>query len=272
MKAMRAHKFGGPEELSLEDAPEPQVQTGQVKIRVRAAGINPADLVRLAGRFPGLALPYIPGTDVCGEVEEVGTGVSFKKGDKVFGRAPGGYTEKTCMPASEAMPLPSNLSFAEGAAIPIPFFTAYHALHHKAGLKRGEAVLISAGGGGVGVAAIQLAVVAGARVITTVGSAEKAEGVRALGPHTAVNYREEDFVAKAQEFTDGRGLDVIIENVAADNLAKDLAALALNGRIVIAGNGTGKSGDATLNVFGAIMKDAAIFGMRLVVCPRKITG
>jgi NADPH2:quinone reductase len=264
MKAMRAHKFGGPEELCFEDAPEPLVQAGQVKIRVRAAGINPADLVRLAGRFPGLHLPYIPGTDVCGEVEEVGAGVSLKKGDKVFGRAPGGYTEKTCMPASEAMLLPSNLSFAEGAAIPIPFFTAYHALHHKAELKRGETVLISAGGGGVGVAAIQLAVVAGARIITTVGSAEKAERVRALGAHAAVNYREEDFVAKAQEFTDGRGVDVIIENVAADNLARDIAALAPNGRIVIVGNGTGKSGEATLNVFGAIMKDVAIYGMSLV--------
>ena len=264
MKAMRAHKFGGPEELCFEDAPELQVQAGQVKIRVRAAGINPADLVRLAGRLPGLVLPYIPGTDVCGEVEEVGAGVALEKGDKVFGRAQGGYTEKTCLAASEAIPLPGNLSFAEGAAIPIPFFTAYHALHHKAALKRGETVLISAGGGGVGVAAIQLAVVAGARVITTVGSAEKAERVCALGAHAAVNYREQDFVAKVQEFTDGRGVDVIIENVAADNLAKDLAALALNGRIVLVGNGTGKSGDATLNVFGALMKDVAIYGMSLV--------
>jgi|SRR5579863_557220 len=264
MKAMRAHEFGGLEELCFEDAPEPQVQAGQVKIRVRAAGINPADLVRLAGRFPGLALPYVPGTDVCGEVEEVGAGVSLKKGDKVFGRAQGGYAEKACLAAGEAIPLPGNLSFAEGAAIPIPFFTAYHALHHKAALKSGDTVLISAGGGGVGVAAIQLAVAAGARVITTVGSAEKAEGVRALGAHTAVNYREEDFVAKAQEFTDGRGVDVIVENVAADNLARDLAALALNGRIVLVGNGTGKSGDATLSVFGAIMKDATIYGMSLV--------
>jgi len=264
MKAMRARKFGGPQELCFEDAPEPQVQAGQVKIRVRAAGINPADLVRLAGRFPGLALPYIPGTDVCGEVEEAGAGVALKKGDKVFGRAQGGYAEKACLAGSEAIPLPGNLSFAEGAAIPIPFFTAYHALHHKAALKRGEAVLISAGGGGVGVAAIQLAVVAGARVITTVGSTEKAERARALGAHSAVNYREEDFVAKAQEFTDGRGVDVIIENVASDNLAKDLTALALNGRIVLVGTGTGKSADAALNVFGALTKDAVIYGMSLV--------
>jgi len=167
MKAMRAHHFGGPEQLRYEDAPDVQPQAGQVQIRVRAAGINPADLVRLSGRLQPLTLPYIPGTDVCGEVEAVGNGVSHvKKGDRVFGRAlGGGYAEKTCLAASEAIPLPSNLSFEEGAAIPIPFYTAYHALHGKAGLKTGDTALISAGGGGVGVAAIQIAKIAGARVI-----------------------------------------------------------------------------------------------------------
>src|SRR5215510_16608726 len=129
MKAMRAHQFGGPEQ-----------------IRIRAAGINPADLVRLSGRLQPLSLPYIPGTDVCGEVEAVGAGVSHvKKGDRVFGRAvTGGYAEKTCLAASEAFILPAQLSFAEGSAIPIPFYTAYHALRHKAALKAGETVLISA--------------------------------------------------------------------------------------------------------------------------------
>src|SRR5579863_8705651 len=124
MKAMRAHQFGGPEILRLEDAPDPQVQAGQVQIRVRAAGINPADLVRLAGRLQPLALPYIPGTDVCGEVEAVGAGVTHvKPGDRVFGRAfAGGYAEKTCLTANETVALPANLSWEEGAAIPIPFF------------------------------------------------------------------------------------------------------------------------------------------------------
>jgi NADPH2:quinone reductase len=266
MKAMRAHQFGGPEQLRLEDAPEPQPQPGQVKIRVRAAGINPADLVRLSGRFPGITLPYIPGTDVCGEVEDVGTGVTHvKKGDRVFGRAlSGGYAEKTCLAASEAIPLPANLSFAEGAAIPIPFFTAYRALHHKAALKAGETVLVSAGGGGVGVAAIQLAKVAGARILTTVGSRDKADRTRALGAHVAVNYREQDFVAEVQKFTDGKGVNVIIENVATDNLAKDFTALAPNGRIVVIGTGTGKAPDATFPVFGALSKDAIVYGMSLV--------
>ncbi len=207
MKSMRAHQFGGPEQLRFEDAPDPQPQAGQVQIRVRAAGINPADLVRLAGRLQPLPLPYIPGTDVCGEVESVGAGVTHvKKGDRVFGRAlSGGYAEKTCLAAIEAIQLPAKLSFEEGAAIPIPFYTAYRALHHKANIKSGETALISAGGGGVGVAAIQLAKVAGARVLTTVGSWEKAERTRTLGADLAINYREQDFVAEVLKATGNKG-------------------------------------------------------------------
>jgi NADPH:quinone reductase len=266
MKAMRAHQFGGPDQLRLEEAPEPQVQAGQVMIRVRAAGINPADLVRLSGRLGSLTLPYIPGTDVCGEVERLGAGVdNVKQGQRVFGRAlTGGYVERTCLAVGEAIPLPANLSFEEGAAIPIPFYTAYHALHNKALVKSGEAVLVSAGGGGVGVAAIQLARIAGARVMTTVGSMEKAERVRALGAHAAINYKEQDFVAEAQKFTDQKGLDVIIENVAADNLAKDFLAVAPRGRIVVIGTGTGKAGDANFPVFAALMKDVTMLGMSLI--------
>jgi len=273
MKAMRAHQFGGPDQLKLEDAPEPQTQAGQVIIRVRAAGINPADLVRLSGRLGSLPLPYIPGTDVCGEVESLGAGVSnLKRGQRVFGRAlTGGYAEKTCLAAEEAVPLPANLSFDEGAAIPIPFYTAYHGLHNKAAMKSGESVLVSAGGGGVGVAAIQLARLAGARVITTVGSREKAERVAALGAHVAVNYKEQDFVAEVQKFTDNKGIDVIIENVAADNLAKDFLAAALRARIVVIGTGTGKAGDASFPVFAALMKDVTMLGMSLINAGAAIT-
>ncbi len=265
MKAMRAHQFGGPEQLRFEDAPDPEVGAGQVRIRVRAAGINPADLVRLSGRLQPLQLPYIPGTDVCGEVEAVGTGVTqVKEGDRVFGRAAsGGYAEKTCLLASEAIPLPANLSFAEGAAIPIPFYTAYRALHHKAALQAGETVLISAGGGGVGVAAIQLAKIAGARVLTTVGSQEKAERTRKLGADVALNYREQDFATEVQKLTNGKGVEVIIENVAADNLAKDFTAVARNGRLVLIGTGTGKSPEATFGVTAALMKEATLYAMSL---------
>lgn len=267
MKAMRAAQFGGPELLRLEDAPEPPLKDGHVLIRVKATGINPADLVRLSGRYPQtLPLPYIPGTDVAGEVEAVGVGVAHVKvGDRVFGRSlnGGGYAQKALMPAVETIALPTNLSFAEGAAIPVPFYTAYVALHYKALLKSGETVLVSAGGGGVGVAAIQLAKAAGARVITTVGSEEKAARTRALGADVALNYKTQDFVAEIQQLTGGKGVDVIIENVATDNLAKDFSALARYGRIVLIGTGTGKAPNVTFAVTTALMKDATIYSLVL---------
>jgi NADPH:quinone reductase-like Zn-dependent oxidoreductase len=263
---MRAHQPGGPELLRLEDAPDPEPQAAQVCIRVRAAGINPADLVRLAGRLGSVPFPCIPGTDVAGEVEKLGAGVShLKPGERVFGRAlTGGYAEKTCLAATEAIPLPPNLSFEEGAAIPIPFYTAWQALHNKARLKAGETVLVSAGGGGVGVAAVQLACIVGARVITTVGSAEKAERIKSLGAHAVVNYKQQDFVEEVQKFTDKKGIDVIIENVAADNMAKDFIAVAPFGRIVVIGTGTGKAADASFPVFMALMKDVSMLGMSLI--------
>jgi NADPH:quinone reductase len=189
----------------------------------------------------------------------------LKRGDRVFGRAlSGGYAEKTCLLAEEAILLPANLSFEERAAIPIPFYTAYQALNNKALIKSDETVLVSAGGGGVGVAAVQLARLAGARVITTVGSREKAERISALGAHVAVNYKEQDFVAEVQKFTDKKGVDVIIENVATDNLAQDLIALAPKGRIIVIGTGTGKAAEATFPVFPALFKDASVLGMSLI--------
>ena len=266
MKAMRAHQAGGPEQLRYEDAPDPELGEGQVLIRVGAAGINPADLVRLSGELAPLKLPYITGTDVSGEVEAVSPGVTtVKVGDRVFGRAIGAaYAEKTCLMASEAIPLPDNLSFEEGAAIPIPFYTAYFAFYHKAMLKAGETVLISAGGGGVGAAAIQLAKAAGARVITTVGSQEKADRARQLGADVAINYKQQDFAPEVRTLTDGKGVDIIIENVASDNLAADCSCIATSGRIVLIGTGTGKAPNATFGVLPALLKDITFYGMSLL--------
>ena len=267
MKAMRLAEFGSPENLRLEEAPDPELREGHVVIRVKATGINPADLVRMSGKYPQpLPLPYTPGTDVAGEVEAIGAGVGHVRvGERVFGRSlnGGGYAEKACLPTNEIFPLPENLSFAEGAAIPVPFYTAYVALHHKAQLKEGETVLISAGGGGVGVAAIQLAKAAGARVITTVGSQEKAERTKELGADIALNYKEQDFAAEVQSLTDGKGVDVIIENVAADNFAQDFSALGRHGRIVLIGTGTGKALESTFMTGAALFKEATIYGMAL---------
>ena len=266
MRAMQAHRFGGPEQLTMAEVAEPEPPAGQVRVAVRSAGVNPADLARLSGLFRGIQLPYIPGTDVCGEIDAVGAGVSASRvGERVYGRAlTGGYAEKTCLLAAEAIPLPSNLSFFEGGGIPIPLFTAYHALHRKASLKRGESVLISGGGGGVGVAAIQLAKIIGARVITTAGSREKCDGVMRLGAEVAVNYREQDFVEEAKRFTSGAGVDVIVENVAGDNFARDFDAISSFGRIVIVGTGTRGSAEAKFNTYSCLTKDVTILGMSLV--------
>lgn len=267
MKAMRLAEFGSPENLRLEEAPDPELREGHVIIRVKATGINPADLVRMSGKYPQpLPLPYIPGTDVAGEVEAIGAGVDHVRvGERVFGRSlnGGGYAEKARLPTNEIFPLPENLSFAEGAAIPVPFYTAYVALHHKAHIQSGETVLISAGGGGVGVAAIQLAKAVGARVITTVGSQEKAERTKELGADIALNYKEQDFAAEVQKLTDGTGVDVIIENVAADNFAKDFSALGRHGRIVLIGTGTGKAPESTFMTGAALFKEVTIYGMAL---------
>lgn len=194
---------------------------------------------------------YIPGTDVAGEVKAVAGDVSHVSvGNRVFGRSinGGGYAEKACLPGPETIPLPDTLSFAEGAAIPVPFYTAYVAVHHKAPLEAGETVLVSAGGGGVGVAAAQLAKVCGARVITTVGSADKAARIQALGADSVINYKTHDSAAEVRRLTDDTGVEVILENVAADNLAEDFSALARNGRIVLIGSGTAKAPEAAFMV------------------------
>ena len=160
-------------------------------------------------------------------------------------------------------PYQRTFHLLKGAAIPVPFYTAYVALHHKAQIQQGETVLISAGGGGVGVAAIQLAKAAGARVITTVGSQEKADKTRALGADEALNYKEQDFAVEVQNLTAGKGVAVIIENVAADNFAKDFSAISRYGRIVIIGTGTGKAPEATFMTGAALFKEVSIYGMAL---------
>ncbi len=267
MKAMRLAQFGSPHNLRLEDSPDPAPRAGEVLVKVEAAGINPADLVRMSGNYPlRLPLPYIPGTDVAGTVVSVGRGAGdFGAGDKVFGRSTngGGYAERAVLPANETFLLPPSLTFAEGAAIPVPFYTAQVAIHEKARLTKGETVLVSAGGGGVGVAAIQLAKVVGATVITTVGSAEKAEQAQRIGADHTIHYKEVDFVAEVQKITDGKGVDVILESVAADNFADDFRAISRRGRIVIIGTGTAKSTETRFVTGMALFKEVAIYGMAL---------
>lgn len=268
MKAMHVREFGGPEVMVLEEAEEPTPSAGEILARVRAAGVNPVDTTFRSGAHPlskSLALPWTPGIDAAGEVLAVGEGAEgFSPGDRVFGAASSGsYAEKAILNSSRTARLPDNLSFEEGASFPVVLYTAYYALIYKARVKAGETVLIHAGAGGVGCMAIQIAKAAGARVITTVSSPDKTEFCRGFGADVVVNYREEDFAERCLAETGGRGVDAVIEMVAAENFDADCRAVKKYGCVVVLGAGTGKNPVGAVNYPPFYSKDIDVRGMSL---------
>jgi NADPH:quinone reductase-like Zn-dependent oxidoreductase len=277
LKAIRIHEFGGPDKMLYEDTPDPAPGEGEVLVRVKAAGVNPVDIAIASGKHPASArmnLPYIPGVEAAGVVEAAGPGVAgLKEGDSIYGRTIGGsYCELTRIAETEASMVPDGFSFEEAASIPIVFMTAWQSLFNKADTQPGETVLIQAGGGGVGSAAIQLAKWKGATVLTTVGSAEKAGRAKALGADHVILYKETPFDEEVLRLTEGQGADVIIETVAAENLPRDISALKIFGRIVIIGNGTGKGPEATLPVGPALFKDLRILSMTMFNAGPQVAG
>ena len=268
MKAIHVHEFGDPEVMVLEDAAHPTPGAGQILVDVKAAGVNPVDTTFRSGAHPlskSLALPWTPGVDAAGDVLAVGEGVSgFSPGDRVFGLAvSGSYAEKALLSSLRTAKLPDNLSYEEGASLPVVLYTAYYALIYKAGLKAGETVLIHAGAGGVGCMGIQIAKAAGARVITTVSSEEKAAFCREFGADVVVNYREEDFAERCLAETDGRGVDSVIEMVAVENFGDDCRAVKKYGCIVVLGAGTGKNPVGSVNYPPFYSKDIDVRGLSL---------
>ena len=267
MKAIQVHEFGGPEVMKLGEAPDPAAGPGQVLIQVRAAGVNPVDMTFRSGAHPlskSLKLPWTPGIDAAGEVLEVGGGVEgIQPGDSVFGAAvSGGYAEKAALNGLRTAHIPSNLSFEECASFPVVLYTAFYAVVVKAGIQPGQTILVHAGAGGVGTMAIQIAKAAGARVITTVSSKEKADIAASLGADVVVNYREEDFAVRCQEETAG-GVDVVIEMVSSENFDKSCQALKKFGVMVLLGAGTGKNPTGSVNYPPFYSKDIDIRGMSL---------
>ena len=268
MKAIHVHEFGDPEVMVLEDAGDPTPGVGQILVDVKAAGVNPVDTTFRSGAHPlskSLALPWTPGVDAAGDVLAVGEGVSgFSVGDRVFGLAvSGAYAERALLSSLRTANLPDNLSYEEGASLPVVLYTAYYALIYKAGLKAGETVLIHAGAGGVGCLGIQIAKAAGARVITTVSSEEKAAFCREFGADVVVNYREEDFAERCLAETDGRGVDSVIEMVAVENFGDDCRAVKKYGCIVVLGAGTGKNPVGSVNYPPFYSKDIDVRGLSL---------
>ena len=268
MKAIHVHEFGDPEVMVLEDAADPTPGAGQILVDVKAAGVNPVDTTFRSGAHPlskSLALPWTPGVDAAGDVVAVGEGVSgFSPGDRVFGAAvSGSYAEKALLSSLRTANLPEGLSYEEGASLPVVLYTAYYALIYKAGLKAGETVLIHAGAGGVGCMGVQIAKAAGARVITTVSSEEKAAFCREFGADVVINYREEDFAERCLAETDGRGVDSVIEMVAVENFGDDCRAVKKYGCIVVLGAGTGKNPVGSVNYPPFYSKDIDVRGLSL---------
>ena len=240
MKAIRVHEFGGPEVLKLEDVPDLQPGPGQVVVRVHAVGVNPVENYMRTGTYAiKPALPYTPGADAAGVVEEIGDNVnSVNVGDRVYtsGSLSGTYAEQTLCAESQVHPLPTKVSFEQGAAMGVAYGTAYRALFQRGGAKPGETVLIHGASGGVGTAAVQLACTAKLLVMGTAGSDAGLRLVKEQGAQHAVNHSTPGYLDDLMRLTGERGFDLIVEMLANKNLAADLGLLAKKGRVVVVGN------------------------------------
>jgi NADPH2:quinone reductase len=268
MRAILVREFGGPDVLKLENVPTPQPGPAEVVVRVRAAGVNPVEAYVRAGTYPRLPkLPYTPGSDGAGEVETVGAEVKdFKRGDRVYiagdnvsAAGAGAYAEYALCSRAMLHRLPPNVSFGQGAAIGVPYATAYRALYIRADARPAETVLVHGATGGTGIAAVQIARARGLRVIGTGGTERGIALVREQGAALVVNHREPKYLDAVLQATDGRGVDVVLEMAAHVNLDKDLSVLAPRGRVVVIGN----RGRVEIDARQAMGRDAAILGMTL---------
>jgi NADPH2:quinone reductase len=264
MKAIRVHEFGGPEVMRLEEVPDPEPGPGQVLVEVCAAGVNPVDTYIRSGAYAVKpALPYTPGQDAGGVVRAVGPDVTRgRPGDRVYtaGTLSGAYAELALCGEAQVHPLAEGVSFAQGAAVNIPYATAFRALFYRAHAEPGETVLVHGASGGVGVAAVQIARAYGLTVIGTGGTDRGRKLVREQGAHHVLDHRAPDYLQQLMDLTGGRGVDVILEMLANVNLGKDLTVLARGGRVVVIGS----RGTVEINPRDAMSRDAAILGMVLM--------
>ena len=253
MRAVRVHEFGDPDVLQVEEVPQPEPVQGEVLVRVQAAGVNPFEAYVREGRYTELpALPYTPGCDAAGA--RVDTGERVYVTDSLSGT----YAEYALCPTEAVRPLPDGLSYAQGAAIGVPYFTAYRALIQRAAAVAGERILIHGASGGVGIATVQLAVAAGLDVVGTAGSEAGSDLVAAQGGVRVLDHRDPAHMEAALELTGGDGFDIIIEFLANVNLGNDLKLLAQRGRVVVVGS----RGSVDVDPRDLMNAEGAVLGMR----------
>jgi NADPH:quinone reductase-like Zn-dependent oxidoreductase len=253
VRAVVITKHGGPEVLQVQEWPDPPVGPGEVRIAVKAAGINFADTMARTGLYPDAPkIPCVVGYEVAGEIESLGDGVEdHRVGDRVFaGTRFGGHAELVTVSSELAFPLPKNLSFEQGTAFPVNYVTAQAGLVVMGGLKEGERALIHAAAGGVGIAATQIAKLRGAEVFGT-ASASKHDAIRAQGVDHAIDYRNQDFAEEVMRITGGEGVDVAFDAIGPSSFKKDYAILRPGGRLIMYGASEAQPGD-TRNLLTAV--------------------
>jgi len=264
MKAITIPMPGDADALVLDEVPRPDISGDEVLVHVAAAGVNRADLMQRQGFYPPPpgASPY-PGMEVSGTISVVGRDVTgWVVGDEVCALiAGGGYAEEVAVPATQLLPVPSGVSLVEAAALPEVVCTVWSNVFMTANLQPDQTILIHGGASGIGTMAIQLARAIGARVAVTAGSAYKLEACRALGAEILINYREQDFVEALATATQGHGADVILDNMGAKYLARNVSALAVNGRLVIIGLQGGVKAELDINAL--LRKCAAVIATSL---------
>lgn len=262
MKAQVVHQLGGIEALTFEEAPEPPLPSGHVRIGVRAAALNFPDLLIIQGLYQFRPeLPFSPGAEAAGVVLEVGEGVdTVGVGDRVVGVATSGaLAEQFVAPGASTFAIPDELPFVTAAAIPMIYGTSYHALVDRAHLEPGETLLVTGASGGVGSAAVQLGKVLGARVIAAVGSDAKAEVARSLGADETIVYTSESLRERVKEMTGGAGADVIYDPVGGDIFLECLRCVAWEGRVLVVGFTSGTIPQAPTNL--VLLKGSSIVGV-----------
>jgi NADPH:quinone reductase len=262
VKAIVVREFGEPEVMKVQEVATPVAGPGQVVVRIKAAGVNPADTYVRSGNAQKPPLPYTPGSDGAGLIETVASGVkSVKPGDRVYcaRTVSGSYAEYALAEESMVYPLPGRVSFSQGAGVFVPYATVHHALFHVAKARPGEIVFVHGASGGVGVAAVQTARSHGLTVIGTGGTDRGRELALREGAHHVLDHHAAGYQEKVLALTGGRGVDVILEMLANVNLSADLKLLAPHGRVVVIGS----RGDVTINPREMMGKETAILAMIL---------
>lgn len=264
MRAWRVHELGEPDEvLRLDDVAPSEPGPGELAIEVSACALNLADALLCRGEYQEKPpLPFTPGLEVAGTVVQAGPGAAHEVGERVLAqpRLPhGGLAERTIARDHEAFAVPDSLDDAAAAALHVTYQTGWFALYHRAQLRPGETLLVHAGAGGVGSAAIQLGLAAGARVIATAGGAEKVRICEDLGVDLAIDHRADDFVEAVNDATDGRGADVIYDSVGGDTFDRSRRCVAFEGRILVIGFASGRFADAPTN--HVFVKNYSVVGL-----------